>query len=165
MHRKPSPVMLFSHPCMHSLAKKLAEECSSISSQSCSSVQDSPPNLMREYQRPVIWNDYFRWEKFSDGFPNLFIDNVQELAGRDVIFIASFHSPELIFEQLSMIYCLPGYLIRSFKLVLPYFPTGTMERVDIEGQIVTAKVLARLLSVIPMCSNGPPQIVIYDIHA
>lgn len=32
------------------------------------------------------------------------------------------------------------YLVRSFTILLPYFPTGTMERVDKEGQICTAKV-------------------------
>lgn len=32
------------------------------------------------------------------------------------------------------------YLARSFTLILPYFPTGTMERVDTEGQIATANV-------------------------
>ena len=32
------------------------------------------------------------------------------------------------------------YLARSFTFILPYFPTGTMERVDKEGQIATAKV-------------------------
>ncbi len=57
-----------------------------------------------------------------------------------VIFIASFHSPDVIFEQLSIIYAIPRYLARSFTVILPYFPTGTMERVDTEGQIATAKV-------------------------
>lgn len=33
------------------------------------------------------------------------------------------------------------YLAKSFTVILPYFPTGTMERVDTEGQIATAKVL------------------------
>ena len=37
------------------------------------------------------------------------------------------------------------YMARSFTLILPYFPTGTMERVDLEGQIATAKVLIILL--------------------
>lgn len=32
------------------------------------------------------------------------------------------------------------YLVRSFRLILPFFPTGTMEKVDKEGQVVTAKV-------------------------
>ena len=57
-----------------------------------------------------------------------------------VILLVSFHSPEVIFEQLSLIYQLPRYLVRSFRLIMPFFPTATMERVDTEGQIVTAKV-------------------------
>jgi len=57
-----------------------------------------------------------------------------------VILLASFHSPAVIFEQLSLIYSLPRYLVRSFRLILPIFPTATMERVDKEGQVVTAKV-------------------------
>lgn len=51
-------------------------------------------------------------------------------------------------------YSLPGYWAKSLTLVLPYFPTGTMERVDYEGQIATAKTLARMLSAIPLCANG-----------
>ena len=35
--------------------------------------------------------------------------------------------------------------MRSFRLILPFFPTGTMERVDREGQIVTAKVERTLI--------------------
>ena len=34
-----------------------------------------------------------------------------------------------IFEQLSIIYQLPRMFVGSFTLVLPYFPTGTAERV------------------------------------
>lgn len=33
------------------------------------------------------------------------------------------------------------YMVKSFTLVLPYFPTGTMERIDLEGQIATANVI------------------------
>ncbi|XP_025091759.1 ribose-phosphate pyrophosphokinase 4-like isoform X4 [Pomacea canaliculata] len=42
---------------------------------------------------------------------------------------------------------------------------GTMERIDLEGQIATAKTLATLLSAIPLSAKGPAQIMIYDIHA
>lgn len=44
-------------------------------------------------------------------------------------FLASFHSSEVIFDQLSIIYQLPRMFVGSFTLVLPYFPTGTAERV------------------------------------
>ena len=39
----------------------------------------------------------------------------------------------------------PRYLVRSFTVIMPYFPTGTMERVDTEGQICTAKVYASVV--------------------
>jgi phosphoribosylpyrophosphate synthetase len=82
-----------------------------------------------------------------------------------VIFLASFHDPRVVFEQLSLIYALPRYLVRSFRLILPFFPTGTMERVDKEGQVVTAKSLATMLSQIPLSARGPAQIITFDIHA
>lgn len=106
-----------------------------------------------------------RWESFPDGFPNLFIEDAKNMAGKDVIFFGSLHSPEVLFEQLSIIYTIPRYLARSFTLLLPYFPTGTMERVDTEGQIATAKTLATLLSSMPLTARGPAQIVVFDIHA
>lgn len=40
-----------------------------------------------------------------------------------------------------------------------------MERIDMEGQVATAKVLAMLLSAIPSTARGPAQIVMFDIHA
>ncbi len=58
-----------------------------------------------------------------------------------VIFIASFHSVDVIFEQISMLYQIPRYMAHSCTVILPYFPTGTMERIDQEGQVATAKVL------------------------
>lgn len=64
-----------------------------------------------------------------------------------------------------VLYALPRYAIRSMILVLSYFPTGTMERIDIPGQIATAKTLSRMLSATPPTARGPPQVLIYDIHA
>lgn len=107
-----------------------------------------------------------RWDEFEDGFPNFFIvDVAHTVKNRDVAFLASFAQTEDVFKQLAVIYAFPRYLARSFKLVLPYFPTGTKEREDELGDIVTAKTLARMLSVIPLSQMGPAQIVIYDIHA
>jgi len=119
----------------------------------------------KQTYRKVELCDSVRWEHFESGWPNIFIENVEKIAGRDVILLASFHSPAVIFEQLSLIYSLPRYLVRSFRLILPFFPTATMERVDKEGQVVTAKSLARMLSVIPLAARGPTQIFIFDIHA
>ena len=106
------------------------------------------------------------WKRFNDGWPDIFVQHIKSLVeNRDVFFLASFDKPGDVFEQLALIYALPRYLARSVTVILPYFPTGTMERVDHEGQIATAQTLARMLSAIPLSTQGPARIVLYDIHA
>lgn len=104
-----------------------------------------------------------RWQDFDDGWPNYFIENAHALNNRDVIFLADFSDVQQIFRQLSVIYAIPRHGVRSFKLIIPYFP-GTMDRVQKHGEIVTAMTLARVLSVIPISRTGPTEIVIFDIH-
>lgn len=105
------------------------------------------------------------WGKFPDGFPNIFIPNAQGIRGQHVAFLASFSSPAVIFEQIPVIYALPKLFVASFTLVLPFFPTGTSERMEDEGDIATAVTLARLLSNIPISRGGPTSLVTFDIHA
>ncbi|GAA0140759.1 nucleotide kinase [Lithospermum erythrorhizon] len=105
------------------------------------------------------------WRTFEDGFPNLFISNAHGIRGQNVAFLASFNSPGVIFEQLSVIYALPKLFVTSFTLVLPFFPTGTSERMEEEGDVATAFTLARILSNIPISRGGPTSLVIFDIHA
>jgi ribose-phosphate pyrophosphokinase len=105
------------------------------------------------------------WQNFKDSFPDLRIKDAAELRNSHVAFLACFDSPGEIFRQLSVIYELPRLAVKSLKVVLPYFSTGTMERVDQEGEIATAATLARMLSNIPGTMSGPVQIIIYDIHA
>jgi ribose-phosphate pyrophosphokinase len=187
-------VLLYAHYTAQNLAKEIAESCHSgrevriangKKTSSTSLVQDVANNCVANETtalsdaslhkvdkgsvvtsaRRVEYRDTIQWKSFADGFPNLFIEDVKYMAGKDVIFIGSFHSPDIIFEQLSVLYMFPRYLAKSFHFILPYFPTGTMERVDTEGQIATAKTLATLLSAIPLSAKGPAQIIIYDIHA
>ena len=88
-----------------------------------------------------------------------------EIRNQHVAFLASFHSPAVIFEQLSVIMQLPRMFVASFTLVLPFFPTGTAERVEDEGEVPTAVTLARILSCLPLSRGGPTSLVIFDIHA
>lgn len=106
-----------------------------------------------------------KWASFADGFPNLFVKDATRIRNRHVAFLASFQSHASIFEQLSIIYQLPRMFVGSFTLVLPYFPTGTAERVEAEGDVATAVTLARILSNIPLSRGGPTSVVIFDIHA
>jgi len=105
------------------------------------------------------------WRNFADGFPNLFVKDAVRMRNRHVGFLASFHSPATIFEQISIIFALPRMFCGSFTLVLPFFPTGTAERVEAEGEVATAFTMARMLSNIPLSRGGPTSVVIFDIHA
>lgn len=114
---------------------------------------------------PLITLQSINWRSFDDGFPNLFINNAQDIRGQHVAFLASFSSPAVIFEQLSVIFALPRLFVASFTLVLPFFPTGSFERMEEEGDVATAFTMARILSNIPISRGGPTSVVIYDIHA
>lgn len=105
------------------------------------------------------------FRSFDDGFPNLFINNAHNIRGQHVAFLASFSSPAVIFEQLSVIFALPRLFVASFTLVLPFFPTGSFERMEEEGDVATAFTMARIISNIPISRGGPTSVVIYDIHA
>ncbi|KAK9145015.1 hypothetical protein Sjap_004918 [Stephania japonica] len=89
----------------------------------------------------------------------------QDIRGQHVAFLASFSSPSVIFEQLSIIFALPRLFVASFTLVLPFFPTGSFEHMEEEGDVATAFTMARILSNIPISRGGPTSLVIYDIHA
>lgn len=95
-----------------------------------------------------------RKHSFSDGFPNLRVHHSGAIRWTDCAFLASFQSPAVIFEQLSVIYALPKFLARSLKLLLPYFPTATMERAQEPGSIATARSLASMLSCVGWGSSS-----------
>lgn len=59
----------------------------------------------------------------------MFVRDALHVRNRNVAFLASFHTPAVIFEQMSVLYALPRLFIGSLTLVLPFFPTGTLERV------------------------------------
>ncbi|EXB92407.1 Ribose-phosphate pyrophosphokinase 4 [Morus notabilis] len=129
----------------------------------CSECEDLAQKVAS--QSDFITLQTIKWRSFDDGFPNIFINNAQVLRGQHVAFLASFSSQGVIFEQLSVIYALPRLFVASFTLVLPFFPTGSFERMEEEGDVATAFTLARMLSNIPISRGGPTSLVIYDIHA
>lgn len=106
-----------------------------------------------------------RWDRFRDTFPDIFIKDIDSLVHKHVTFLASFAKADNVFEQLSVMYALAEFRPKSFRILLPYFPTGTMERVDNEGQVATAATLAQAISAISPAGPGPVPLFIWDIHA
>jgi ribose-phosphate pyrophosphokinase len=52
---------------------------------------------------------------------------------------------------------------RRLTLVIPYFGYATMERAEVDGEVVTAKTRARLLSSLPIAPSGN-RVVLLDLH-
>jgi ribose-phosphate pyrophosphokinase len=105
------------------------------------------------------------WKRFPDAWPNIMIRGFDDLRNRDVAYLASLDSPETVFEQWSVMLAIAEARPKSFRILLPYFPTGTMERIDMEGQVATASTLARLLSALPAAGPGLIPLYMWDVHA
>lgn len=106
------------------------------------------------------------FEKFPDRWPNFFINDVKKnIEQHEVIYIGDFSTPELLFENYVIIRWLLDYSIKEIKIIMPYFPVGTMERINTKGQIATAKYYADIFSLIPSGLSGKTSIHILDIHA
>jgi ribose-phosphate pyrophosphokinase len=101
-------------------------------------------------------------DTFADGTPNITLP-ANEVEGRDVLFIGS-PEPSRYLEFFSIVYSVPRYFARSLMVVLPYFPTGTMERVEREGEVATAKTLIRMMSATPV-GQAQTTFLMFDIHA
>jgi phosphoribosylpyrophosphate synthetase len=107
------------------------------------------------------------WHKFPDGTDNITIDGFypdNEIFGENVIFFASFYNNDITLSQFSVLIVLLQSFIQSLTVVLPFYPVGTNERVEIEGRVATANTYSILFSSLPSIGK-PIRLMIYDIHA
>jgi len=80
-----------------------------------------------------------------------------------VLFLASFSSNDATLSQFYALIVLLESFIESLTVVLPFYPTATMERVVKEGTIATASTMARLFNTLPSCGR-PTCLLVYDVH-
>mmetsp|Transcript_35969 Transcript_35969/g.42298 ORF Transcript_35969/g.42298 Transcript_35969/m.42298 type:complete len:327 (-) Transcript_35969:233-1213(-) len=107
-----------------------------------------------------------KWEKFNDGTDKIELGGFRptnEIRGEHILFLASFHNNDATLSQFHALIVLLESFIESLTVVLPFYPTATMERVAQEGTIATASTLARLFNSLPSCGR-PTCLVVYDIH-
>lgn len=111
------------------------------------------------------------WETFPDTTDNIQIDDMNSarkntLARRHVLFVASFHNSTSTLSQLHLLTYLCELRPASLTVLLPFFPTGTLERIAFgeEGIVPTANTLAMMLNGMPSLGQ-PLRIMTYDIHA
>jgi len=100
-------------------------------------------------------------ERFPDGEHYCRIET--DPADRDVILVGGTIDDEATLALYDLACGLVNNGAYRLSLVIPYFGYSTMERSTREGEIVTAKTRARLLSSIPLASRGT-QVFLLDLH-
>ena len=157
----------------------------SVGGTAASRWEDNRPQLKRRYiifaadafifmakaletHNPQRFKYYpIKFEKFPDGTDNIHIEGFSPsnmIAGEHVLFLASFHNNDVTLSQFSVLIVLLQSFIESLTIVLPFYPVGTMERVDTEGRVATANTYSMLLSNLPSIGRAT-RIMIYDLHA
>jgi phosphoribosylpyrophosphate synthetase len=106
------------------------------------------------------------WGKFPDGTDCIEIGGFTPhnvISGEHVLFLGSFHNNDVTLSQFQVMIALLQAFIEDLTVVLPYYPTGTMERVTREGQVATANTYAQLFSNLPSAGR-PTRVMVYDLH-
>lgn len=107
-----------------------------------------------------------RFESFPDGWPNLFIEDVKEkIEHKEVTYIGDFSRPEYLFPNYVIIRGILDYYADKVRVIVPYFPVGTMERISKKGEVATASYFADILSHLPSGRSGKTSLHTFDIHA
>lgn len=102
--------------------------------------------------------------EFSDGESYHKIKDVNDIKGKDIVFIGGLTNDAAILDVYNIASALAQHQIRSLHLVVPYLSYSTMERAVKPGEIVKAKNLARMFSGIPQASRGN-FIYFIDLHS
>lgn len=128
------------------------------------------PNFSQLWQKIAAekWMDFpqVRFENFPDEWPNLFIEDIKEsIEHHDVTYIWDFSRPENMFINYAMMRGILDYYAGKLRVIMPYFPVGTMERISEKWEIATAKYFADIMSHLPEGRNGKTSIHTFDIHA
>lgn len=134
--------VIFYHPSMERLARNLHGA------------------LVKRHNNIASTLGSITWKSFPDGFPDIFIHNIQDLVDRDVLFIGAFNQPSDIFAQLSVCQMIPTFRTRSFSIILPYNPVATMERSSVPGEVITGVTLSRMFGTI----SCKIELFMVDLH-
>ncbi len=103
-------------------------------------------------------------KQFPDGEHYWRLANSRVLRKQPAVYLADATNDSAIFELYNIASALVQQQCSELHLVLPYLGYSTMERTTAEGEIVTAKNLASLLSAIPTAPHGN-FIYLVDIHS
>ncbi|GAB5367787.1 hypothetical protein AAMO2058_001261200 [Amorphochlora amoebiformis] len=107
-----------------------------------------------------------QWKKFPDQSDNIMVGGfhpINRIRDESVLFLASFHNNDATLSQLYVMTMLAESFPKDMTIILPFYPTATMERITKEGVCATANTLARYFSNLPP-SGRPHRLMVYDLH-
>lgn len=105
-----------------------------------------------------------RFERFSDGWPRIFLENKESIRGKKIAYIGDFRYVDDFFGQLAYLDGLMRAGPASLDIHVPFFPAASMERDTPSGELSIANVFARALGLIGERNPGNVVIHLYDIH-
>lgn len=70
-----------------------------------------------------------------------------------------------VFEHYNTLFALVKNTANKIRIIMPYFPVGTSERVERKGETESAHAFAHLISSLPSGRNAKNSVHIFDIHA
>ena len=111
-----------------------------------------------------IQNIDIETQTFPDGEHYWRIKNIQNISNNPAVYICGTIDDASIFEAYNICCTLVRERCSSLHLVIPYFGYSTMERAVKEGEVVTAKNIAKLFSSIPLSAMGN-YIYMIDLHS
>lgn len=104
--------------------------------------------------------------RFPDGTPNLKFPNVKnDIEHQDVTYIGDFSRMDELFEHYNTLFNLVKNTANKIRIIMPYFPMGTSERVERKWETETAHAFAHLISSLPSGRDAKNSVHIFDIHA
>ena len=112
----------------------------------------------------ILQNIEVENKRFPDGERYYRIKKAASLSGHPAIYICGTINDEAIWEAYNISCTLVREGCTSLHLVIPYFGYSTMERAVKEGEVVSAKNIARLFSSIPLSVMGN-HIYMVDLHS
>lgn len=104
--------------------------------------------------------------RFPDDTPNLKFPNVKnEIEHNDVTYIADFSQMGDLYEHYNTLFNLVKNTANKVRIIMPYFPMGTSERVERKWETESAHAFAHLISSLPSGRDSKNSVHIFDIHA
>ncbi|MBP6981623.1 ribose-phosphate diphosphokinase [Candidatus Gracilibacteria bacterium] len=105
-----------------------------------------------------------RFEKFSDGWPRIFLEEKENISGKEITYIGDFRYVDDFFGQIAFLDGIGRYAPSRIDIIVPFFPAASMERDTSSGELSIAHVFARMLGLIGDRHPGRVHIHLYDIH-